>query len=127
MLSLLDVILVYDLEVNPQKSKYHVCVCVDENLFFRINTASWWHPSFLITTKDNPFLRHDSHVQCILLEHDDYIIHESCIRHGIIGKLHPKHIDDIIHALLNNKTISVKRRQKIIDGLNASRKSLNNL
>jgi len=123
VLSLLDVILVYDLETNPQKHKYHVCVCVDEGLFFRINTANWWQPSFPILVSDNPFLRHDSHVQCILLEHDDYIIRESISRYGIIGNLHAKHIDDIIRALLNNKVISMKRRQNIIDSLNLFRKT----
>ncbi|TWH01416.1 hypothetical protein L614_002400000210 [Ochrobactrum sp. J50] len=119
MLEPLDVILVFDVHIDPAKPKFWVCLCPDEGIFFRINSKSVWRPCFPISREDNKFLDHDSYVECNLLELDEYLIREAIVSKGKIGRLGIRYVADINRHLLQNRTIPMKLRQKIMDLLNS--------
>lgn len=59
--------------LSQPKLKMHVCVCVEDGWYFRINTKGHFAASFPISAVENPFLKHDSHIECgAVLEIDEY-------------------------------------------------------
>lgn len=58
-----DIIILFDVLTTPPKKKWLCCICVAENWFLRINTAPRHHGfNLLISKSENPFLKHDSHI-----------------------------------------------------------------
>jgi len=58
-----DVIRVWDHLTRPPKLKWHVCVCPEKLLFFRINSRPYFPPHLLIRASEAEFLDHDSYVE----------------------------------------------------------------
>ena len=62
-----DVVKVWDHKTRPAKLKWHICVCPDQFLFFRINSRPFFPPHLLIRAEDTTFLDHDSYVELMQL------------------------------------------------------------
>ncbi|SET75794.1 hypothetical protein [Paracoccus homiensis] len=100
MLSLFDVIWIYDQTTRPQKMKMYICLDFDRGWFLRINTKNYPRPSVAISKEQNPFLDHDSHAECGILEVDEYEVEDAVQRGGVVGKLNLVHRTAILEAHL---------------------------
>lgn len=109
MLALFDVIWIFDLNTVPQKRKMYVCLDYKRGWFLRINTKAYPRPSIPILLADNPWLKHDSHVEGGILEIDEYEIDEA-VANGICGRLNLKYREAVLETLLAMPII--KRRDK---------------
>lgn len=77
-----------------------VCIDYESGWFLRINTKDIIRPCVKIFRDDNPFLKHDSHIECTLLEVDEYEIEDSLRHSGIVGQVSRKIAKDILEKLL---------------------------
>ena len=105
-----DVIWIYDRTTRPQKQKMQVCIDYNEGWFLRINTRDVIRPCVPISKKLNPFLQHDSHVDCSIHIIDEYEIDEAIRNDGIYGTLNIAHAPDILVAML--KSVHINERDK---------------
>lgn len=56
---------IYNKQIHPPKSKYSICVVVDDNLFFCINSKDReMYECIHINQENNRFLKHDSYISC---------------------------------------------------------------
>ena len=63
-----------------------VCIEPDLGFFLRINTKNYQKPCVpIIKIPDHPFLSWDSHIECNILDLDEYIIDEAIGASGVIG------------------------------------------
>jgi len=118
--ALLDVIWIDDAFIHPPGPKMQVCVCPASGFFFRINSAPKWQIPVLIRQADNPFLKHDSYIECgSPLELDDYVIETSLAGNDgkIFGKLNPAAIPDICAAIARSRLIRPRDRALIAANL----------
>ncbi|GHC66102.1 hypothetical protein [Neogemmobacter tilapiae] len=100
MLGLFQVIWAFDRSTTPPKPKMLVCLCWEEGWFLRINTADRFRPCVAVLKADNPWLDHDSHVECGLLVWDEYELEEAMKnRRNPLGFLHDKHRSQILAHL----------------------------
>lgn len=115
MLSVLDVIWVFDGCIVPPGFKMVVCVDPDEGLFFRINSKGKWQKPVAIAQADHSgFLNHDSFIECgepIVL--DEYVIEESMNDRGVLGSIDPKHAVEINVAVQGAFTINRNDKARI--------------
>ena len=105
MLGLFDVIWVYDRTITPQNWKMHVCLDFERGWFLRVNTRNWHKPCVPIRVSDNPFLDHDSHIQCVILEIDEYEIEEAIRTQGICGTVCDAAKGAVLAHLLADRSI----------------------
>lgn len=107
VLGLFEVIWVFDRTTRPPKSKMVVCLSYTEGWFLRVNTSGRFRPCIAIDKKRNPWLDHDSHVECTLLQFDEFEIEES-LRDwkNPVGTLHLDHKALILKALLGERYIN---------------------
>ena len=83
-----------------------VCVEPELGLFFRINTKDHWPGSILIERRLNPFLHHDSYLECgSIIELDDFIVDEVLDDQGIYGELSPKIVVEICKIVRSATTL----------------------
>jgi len=83
-----------------------VCIEPTLGLFFRINTDDKWQTPVKLTKADNPFLEHDSFLECgEPLELDEYCVEESIQEKGIIGRISPTVCPSIMAAVEKAKSI----------------------
>jgi hypothetical protein len=114
MLQTGDVLWVFDPTTDPQKFKMMVCLSSEDGWFLRINTLGHFRPAVPIDKARNPWLKHDSHVECNLLELDDYAIEESLRnRRNPCGQLHRDHYPAIVKALMGLPFVKQADKQKI--------------
>ncbi|MBW7921249.1 MAG: hypothetical protein H3C51_04030 [Rubellimicrobium sp.] len=113
MLRLFDVVWVFDLTTAPQKRKMFVCLSFDDGWYLRINTKPVPKPSVPVTKARNPFLDHDSHVECALLEVDDYEIAEAIRRGGVVGRLSLWHRQAIAEGIRRAPYIRQRDKDRI--------------
>ena len=84
----LEVIWIPDHMIKPPGPKMVVCIQPYMGFFFRINSHSNWEPCVPIAREPHHrFLRHDSFIECRILELDDYIIAEAMRGRGVIGRV----------------------------------------
>ncbi len=83
-----------------------VCVSYEHGLFLRINTRDVIRPCVAISAADNPFLDHDSHIDCSISEIDEFEIEESLGRDGIIGYVDVKCADEVLSKLVTRPYIN---------------------
>lgn len=83
----LEVIWINDALIRPPGPKMVVCISPDLGWFFRINTRNHWRPSVPLLKAQNPFLDHDSFLECQIIELDDYIVEQAMADRGIIGRV----------------------------------------
>lgn len=101
MLKTLEVIWVFDRLTEPQKWKMMVCLSWDHGWFLRINTSAKFRPCVPISQALNPWLGHDSHVECNLLILDEYEVEESLKKPGNpVGRVDQSHRSVILQHLL---------------------------
>jgi hypothetical protein len=94
-----DVIWISDDEISPPGPKMVVCVEPFIGLYYRINTHDNWRPCILIDLHSHAFLKHDSFIQCEILELDDYVITQALNKGGVIGRISISVCDALIEAL----------------------------
>jgi hypothetical protein len=104
----------FDRTIDPQGPKMFVCISRENGWFLRINTRDHFKPCVAITLAENPFLTHDSHIECVLLEVDDYEIEESVQHRGVIGTVCDAAKSQVLRHLINSR--HVKQRDKPILG-----------
>lgn len=91
-----------------------VCVEPRLGLYYRINSEPKWQVPVTIYKSNNPFLDHDSYLECgSPLELDDYLVEESIQENGILGMLHASHIPAICAAIIRSRRIRPDDRQAI--------------
>jgi hypothetical protein len=82
----LEVTWIHDALITPPGPKMVVCVEPDQGFFFRINTDDNYKPCVRIERlPDHRWLDHDSHIECSVLDLDEYLIDEAVRTSGIIG------------------------------------------
>lgn len=102
----LEVIYVHDRLIRPPGPKMMVCVEPDLGFFFRINTKGHWPASILIEKRRNPFLHHDSYLQCgELIELDEFVVDEILDEKGLYGELDKSYAAAICRTLDSVSTI----------------------
>lgn len=122
MLSVLDVIIIHDVETRPPKTKMVVCICPEEGLFYRINSYDDY-PIGVAISKDpyHNFLKWDSFIECgkYPIELDDFSVQSSLQRSGgkPIGRIHQQHAEEIGRAVLSQPTISKDLKKVILNAL----------
>lgn len=99
-MKLLDVVWIDDLEIRPPGPKMVVCVEPYHGFYFRINTYDNWQPCVPIRKEpDHQFLKHDSFIECMILDPDDYIISQALKRRGVIGRVSTSLCIPLVEAL----------------------------
>ena len=115
MLSTGDVIWVFDRTTNPPKSKMMVCLSFDDGWFLRINTNKF-RPAVAVDKTRNPWLDHDSHVECNLLILDEFLVEESLRdQPDPLGKLHRDHFGAIVKAIMGLRFVRFADKQRIAE------------
>ncbi len=117
----LDVIwLFHGTAQGNRKDRMMVCVSPHDGFFLPINTENFHRPCFpLRKTPDHEWLNHDSHVECNVLEYDDFAIEDSIAKHDIVGYLALSHVRDIVAGLTASVAIRKADRETIIATLKA--------
>lgn len=114
----LEVIWIPDQTIKPPGPKMVVCVEPDAGYFFRINSEPKWQQPVLLKRAENPFLHHDSYLECgAPLDLDEYIVSEAIRQKGIIGRVNDNAIGDIIAALENAYSVAPADRDLICAAL----------
>lgn len=114
MLTTGQVIWVFDRTTNPQKHRMMVCVSFEDGWFLRVNTNNRFRPAVPIDRARNPWLDHDSHVECVVQEWDEFEITEAIReRGGSIGLLHRDHYPSVLAELLNNRFTRKSDKEKL--------------
>jgi hypothetical protein len=119
MLNALDVIWVDDDYVNPAKKKMWVCICSEDNLFYRINSHNDFPIGVLLPKEPHhsDFLIHDSYLECGRnpLELDDFSIQKSLDSNNgkPTGRIHNSYAKEIFDAIQLQPTISKELKQII--------------
>lgn len=118
---LLEVIWIHDTFIRPPGPKMVVCVVPEEGIFFRINTEAKWPVSVPIQCTLNPFLSHDSFLECgNPLELDDYVVEQSQERQSARMDLHRAALPMMIDAVTRSHRISDRDRNLILTALRAA-------
>ena len=122
LLAALDVIWVEDDFIKPPGPKMVVCIAPEPGFFFRINTPRYPVAVSLLKA-DNPFLHHDSYLECNgPLEFDDYVIQSYLDRHGgkPFGRVATRVVPAIWAAVSGSARISPHDKELIRIGLSIS-------
>ena len=103
----LEVIWIPDATIKPPGPKMVVCISPEFGWYFRINTRGHWVPSVPLPKEpDHPWLKHDSHLECNILELNDYVIEQALDASGIIGSVSTALCPAIRDAVRANRTMS---------------------
>lgn len=118
MVRVLDVIWIYDTEIDPANWKMAVCVAPKFGLFFRINSRDHWEPAVAIRAADHGFLKWDSYIECgNLLVLDESMIEDGLVDDDPIGSIHVRIVADILAAVAANPLISELDKRSIRNAL----------
>lgn len=118
MVRVLDVIWIYDTEIDPANWKMAVCVAPKFGLFFRINSRDHWEPAVTIRAADHRFLKWDSYIECgNLLVLDESMIEDGLVDDDPIGSIHVRIVADILAAVAANPLISELDKRSIRNAL----------
>lgn len=118
MVRVLEVIWIYDTQIDPQHWKMAVCVAPRFGLFFRINSNDHWKPAVAIREADHPFLQWDSYIECgVPLDLDDSLIEASLTERGVVGRIDRRVVAGILHAIDTNDLIAAGDKRNIRNAL----------
>lgn len=108
MINILEVILIFDKLIHPNKWKMAVCIQPDCLFFFRINSSDRWMPAIKLERDPHHiFLDHDSFLECNLpFELTEYEVEQSLKSRGVLGTLHPSLAPAIYELVKSNPVIS---------------------
>ncbi len=105
LLKSLDVILIWDVNIDPANWKRVVCICPKENLFYRINSYDDYPIGVFIPKDPNHanFLKWDSYIECgkYPIELDDFQIEQALNSNngkklGSVNRIHAQAICDAV-------------------------------
>lgn len=100
MIRALEVIWIDDHLIRPPGPKMVVCVEPYLGFFFRINSHDNWQPCVSLPREPHHrFLKHDSHIECTILDLDDHLIGQAIRRNGILGRVHPSLCPPLLDVL----------------------------
>lgn len=122
MISVGDVIYIYEGGLITPNMKYMVCIVVSESYFFRINSKGHWFGSLDISTENYDFLKHDSFIECgSIIEVYEGEIEES-IKDGEspVGKISPEDIQRIIEHIPNVGQLNEREKTLILKSLKSA-------
>lgn len=109
-----DVIWTFDRTTRPPKAKMMVCLSFDDGWFLRINSSGKFRPAVPIDKTRNPWLDHDSHIECTLLELDEYEIQDSLKDpRNPCGKLHRDHYKAIVREIMGLRFVRLADKQRV--------------
>lgn len=101
-----DVIWIFDRSIRDQKWKMQVCIYEAEGWFLRINSRDIIRPCVPILKAENPFLDHDSFIDCSLCMIDEYEVHDALQKAGVIGRVTTRVAPDVLTCLLAARYIN---------------------
>jgi hypothetical protein len=105
-----DVIRIEDRETIPVKIKIHICVCIAQHLFMRVNSRPIWPPCHMLRKINNSFLDHDSYVELNqLTHHSNYEIKNA----DVIGRLSRQEAAVLIAAAKRAETLTDEQKALI--------------
>jgi hypothetical protein len=109
-----DVVEIWDRHTRPPKSKWHICVCDQRQLFLRINSDPVYQPAHPILAANNSFLHHDSFVEVQqLVRH----IADDIVQARHLGVLSMQEARNLVAAAGKAATLSEEHKQLISDRL----------
>jgi hypothetical protein len=118
LLKALDVIWVQDDLIRPPGPKMLVCIEPNLGMFFRINTKPIWQNSIAIIAADHNWLRWDSNIECgEPIELDEYVISDSLVKKGIIGRVKESLAPAIYAVVANARTLAPDDKDAIREAL----------
>jgi hypothetical protein len=98
-----DVVRIEDRDTIPAKIKIHICVCMAEHVFIRINSKPIWHPCHMLLRRNNQFLDHDSYAELNqLVRHSNHQLQQA----EIIGRLTSSEAAKLVAAAERAETLS---------------------
>lgn len=102
-----DVYWLFDRTTQPPKWKMNVCLSWEVGWFLRINTSSRFRPCVPLDRARHPRLDHDSYVECVLLEFDEYELDEALRnRRNPVGRVSADLREDVLRAMLPEPYLS---------------------
>lgn len=104
---------VFDRSLDPQKSKMQVCVDYAEGWFMRINTRDRIRPCVPLPLVKNPFLKHDSHVECSINMIDEFEVEDALRMGGVIGRVSLEHAPEILAMMLQARFIPQRDKDRL--------------
>jgi hypothetical protein len=122
VLRLGQVIEIFDPRTQPQKPKWHICVCERRLLFLRINSRALWRPHHLLVMSQNPFLKHDSYVELRQLFHfgPNAVATAMRLRRNPLGVLNKSEAYALAVAAQRAVTLSQEYRDLVWENLTTS-------
>lgn len=109
-----DVIWVFDRTTDPPKPKMMVCLSSEDGWFLRVNSSGRFRPAVPIDKGRNPWLDHDSHVECNLLLLDDFEVQDSLQNpRNPVGQLHHDHFAAIVKEIMGLRFVTLADKQRI--------------
>lgn len=105
-----DVIRIEDRETIPIKIKIHICVCMAEHLFMRINSKPLWQPCHMLLRKHNQYLDHDSYAELNqLVRHYNHQLRDA----EVVGRLSSSEAQKLIASAERAETLSDEQKSLI--------------
>ena len=105
-----DVIRIEDRDAPPVKIKIHVCICMGDQLFMRINSKPIWLPCHMILRKNNQYLDHDSYVELNqLVRHSHRELKEA----EVVGRMSSSETKNLIAAAERAETLTTEHKARI--------------
>lgn len=121
MLNVGDVVVLFSGTINNPKYKWHLCVCVSEGWFLRINSRPHWRPHFLLPEAENPFLEYDCYLELRgIIEYDDSEIEEALrVPSNHKGRLSNSTLQKLIDHLPSVPTLKSAEKDLIVERVSA--------
>jgi hypothetical protein len=115
VIAALDVIWIYDQNIDPKKWKMAVIIEPDCLFYFRINSRDHWKPCIpLGRDPHHLFLDHDSYLECNLpQELTEFDVEEAFNKKGVIGRVHGSLARLIYELVKVNTRISAADKKAI--------------
>ncbi len=111
-----NVLYLFNKQIIPSNYKYSVCVVVDDNLFFCINSLNRkLYECMPLAKKKNNYLEHDSFVSCNRVFHFE----PNEIKNAkVVGNLDYEDLLSLRNHIRDNvKTLSKKEKDRIVESL----------
>ncbi|MFN3970341.1 MAG: hypothetical protein ACK4L4_03075 [Gemmobacter sp.] len=114
MLRTFDVIWLFDRTTDPPKWRMNACVSWEDGWFLRINTRNSFRPCVAIDKACNPWLDHDSFVECNLLEWDEFEMEEAMRSpRNPVGALHSDFREPVLRELIGLRQVRLADKERL--------------
>ena len=114
MLRTFDVIWLFDRTTTPPKGRMHACLSWEDGWFLRINTRNNFRPCVAIDRARNPWLDHDSFVECNLMVWDEYEMGEAMRNpRNPVGALHEDFRAPVLRELIGLRYVRWADKERL--------------